>query len=115
MTYNRIGGKIYNVKFNDKEKAAIDAEVGKQVVKAFREFEIENDAAVLQMLHQEFGFGKDRLFKAWKKMYADQQKLCDRYEFSRADGGWLSVKYLKEIGVDLEEWYQEEANANKDK
>lgn len=108
MNFKRIGSKPFGVQFNKAEQKIIDHEIDLQLVARFREYEMDNDAAILEMLHDVFGFGKKRLKRAWKQMYVSQQKLCDYYEMPREDGGWLSRKKLAQIGVDLEAWYKEE-------
>ena len=59
------------------------------------------DAASMWVLHQEFGFGKDRLeryFHAFNRLY---QELVDFYELG-ADTPYVCIQRLKEIGVDVE-------------
>lgn len=59
------------------------------------------DAASMWVLHQEFGFGKERLeryFHAFNRLY---QELVDFYELGE-DTPWVCIQRLKEIGVDVE-------------
>lgn len=59
------------------------------------------DAASMWVLHEEFGFGKERLeryFHAFNRLY---QELVDFYELGE-DTPYVCIQRLKEIGVDVE-------------
>ena len=108
MYFKRAAGKIFGVTFNKAEQKAIDKAIGEQCVEMDRQMELDRDSSILWMLHEQFGFGRKNLFKAWKLMYADNKKLQARYEMGPEDGGWLCRQKLKEYGVDLERWYKDE-------
>lgn len=108
MFFKKAAGKIYDVQFNKTEQRAIDKAIGEQCAEMDRQMELDRDSSILWMLHEQFGFGHDRLFKAWKLMYEDNKKLQARYEMGPEDGGWLCRQKLKELGVDLERWYRDE-------
>lgn len=70
--------------------------------------EDEIDSLILWQLHEQFGFGKVRLkrfFRGFKKLY---NELRQRYEMSDDDYIWLVTTKLKDIGVDVREWKNEE-------
>lgn len=108
MYFKKALGKIFGVEFNKAEQRALDKAICEQIVEMDRQMELDRDSSILWMLHEQFGFGHDRLFKAWKLMYADSKKLQARYEMGPEDGGWLCRQKLKEYGVDLERWYKDE-------
>ena len=108
MYFKKALGKIFGVEFNKAEKRALYKAIGEQIVEMDRQMELDRDSSILWMLHEQFGFGHDRLFKAWKLMYADNKKLQAHYEMGPEDGGWLCRRKLKEYGVDLERWYKDE-------
>ena len=108
MYFKKALGKIFGVEFNKAEQRALDKAIGEQIVEMDRQMELDRDSSILWMLHEQFGFGHDRLSKAWKLMYADNKKLQARYEMGPEDGGWLCRQKLKEYGVDLERWYKDE-------
>lgn len=108
MVFKKVAGKIFGVDFNKAEQVAIHKALGEQIVEMDRQMELDRDSSILWMLHEQFGFGHDRLFKAWKLMYEDTKKLQKRYELGPEDGGWLCRQRLKELGVDLERWYEDE-------
>ena len=108
MFFRKAAGKIFGVTFNKAEEKAINKALGEQIVEMDRQMELDRDSSILWMLHEQFGFFHDRLFKAWKLMYADSKKLQARYEMGPDDAGWLCRQKLKEYGVDLERWYKDE-------
>ena len=108
MIFKKALGCITGVQFSKAEQKALDAEIARQCVEMDRQWELDRDSSILWMLHEQFGFGRKNLFKAWKLMYADSKKLQEYYEMGPDDGGWLCRRQLKAIGVDLEEWYKDE-------
>ena len=107
MFFKKIRGKIFGVQLNEKEQAALDAEIRKQVRANSRLYEIETDCSILWMLHTEFGFGPKRLRKAWALFYEQAGLLAQHYEMPTSDGAWICQQRLKDIGCDVEEWYKE--------
>jgi len=61
--FNKVRGNIIGVKFSKKEQEAIDREIHRQLLYAHRQSEIDDDCSLLWMLHEQFGFGYDRLKK----------------------------------------------------
>ncbi len=107
MNFKRFGGKIFGVQFNKAEQAAVDREVHRQIIENDRRFDMDREASILWMLHTRFGFGTKRLRAAWELFYAETVKLREYYQMDQTDDGWLARLKLKELGVDLEEWYKE--------
>ena len=108
MIFKRVAGRIIGVQLSKAEQRVLDQEIAKQVVEMDLQMELDRDSSILWMLHEQFGFGQKRLFKAWKLMYEDNKKLQARYEMGPEDGGWLCRQKLKQYGVDLERWYKDE-------
>ena len=108
MYFKKALGKTFGVEFNKDEQRALHKAIGEQIAEMDRQMELDRDSSILWMLHEQFGFGRKKLFRAWKLMYADSKKLQDRYEMGPEDGGWLCRQKLKEYGVDLERWYKDE-------
>lgn len=106
MFFNKIHGKIFDVKFTPAEQKALDAAIIKQILEDHRKFQIDHDAAILEMLHVHFGFWSERLHRAWLLFYDVQKQLEEHYEMPK-EGGWLCRKNLLKIGVDIEKWYAE--------
>ena len=58
-------------------------------------------------MHEVFGFGETRLRKFYESYETECKKLRDWYSMSEEDMPYLTVKKLKEIGVDLAAWDNE--------
>lgn len=108
MVFKRFASKIVGVQFSKAEQRALIDAINQQIVEQDRQYEMDRDSSILWMLHQQFGFGPKKLYKAWKLMYADNKALQQKYEMSPDDGGWLCRRMLKDYGVDLEAWYKDE-------
>lgn len=112
MNFKRIGSKPFGIQLNKAEQKVLDEEINRQILENDLQFSIDNDSAILYMLHVHFGFGKKRLKKAWKLFFAEHKKLRDYYQMEPEDGGWLCRQRLLKIGVDVEAWYKEEQEEN---
>ena len=112
MNFKRIGSKPFGIQLNKAEQKVLDAEINRQILENDLQFSIDNDSAILEMLHVHFGFGKKRLKKAWKLFFAEHKKLREYYQMEPEDGGWLCRQRLLKIGVDVEAWYKEEQEEN---
>lgn len=107
MNFKRFGGKIFGVQFNKKEQEAIDQEINRQIVEHDRQFDIDKESSILWMLHTQFGFGPKRLRKAWELFFSESEKLRKHYELEHGDEAWIARMKLKDIGVDVEQWYKD--------
>lgn len=112
MNFKRIGGKPFGIQLNKAEQKVLDEEINRQILENDLQFSIDNDSAILEMLHVHFGFGKKRLKKAWKLFFAEHKKLREYYQMEPEDGGRLCRQRLLKIGVDVEAWYKEEQEEN---
>lgn len=111
-TFKKFGKAVFGVTFNKKEQDIIDKSIQELILDRFVEFEKELDASMLMMLHEHFGFGHDRLMKAWKLTFDCNRYLQKRYELDAKDSCWLVKKKLKEeMGIDLDELYDKEVRS----
>lgn len=109
MYIKKTGGKVFGVDLNAKERQALELEVRRMVSEQMKEYEPDNDAAILWMLHTQFGFGPKRLRRAWESFYTEMKKLHEYYDMPPEDGPWLCRKMLQDrLGIDIKEWYAEE-------
>lgn len=108
MVVLKTAGKIIGAKLSNAERTALLIEIKKELAEHNRKNVNELDAIVLWFLHEEFGFGLDRLKKAHQAFVPRLQELCDRYEMTDdGDTAWLCTHKLKEYGCDIEEWNKE--------
>ena len=112
MFFKKAGGSIFGVSLNKAEQKALDQEIKRQIVEHDNRFDIDKESMILWMLHTEFGFGPKRLKRAWELFYSESQKLRDYYLLDEGDEPWIARQKLKEIGCDVEAWYQEWRETN---
>ena len=67
----------------------------------------EIDATILWVLHEQFGFGAQRLRTYYDAFHDRIKELVSRYEMEDQDDIWLCTQMLKRIGVDVEAWHKE--------
>lgn len=52
-----------------------------------------------------------RVKKFWNAFITEHKALTDYYQMDApGDNAWLAHRKLKEIGVDIHQWYREENN-----
>ena len=85
----------------------MNQEIRNQLAEYDRKNELEIDAMVLWVLHEEFGFGTKRLRRFYDAFSSAMNELVDRYVMDDSDQPWLCRYKLKEAGIDLEEWRKE--------
>lgn len=108
MVVKQVGKLILGADLNEKEKKALDIEIGKEFAKYNRNNANEVDAIILWVLHDQFGFGHDRLKKFHAAFQPSLKELCKRYEMTDKDDElWLCTRKLLDIGVDIEDWNKE--------
>ena len=83
---------IYHARLTPEERKAMDMEIKRQCAEYDKRNATEIDAMVLWILHQEFGFGPERLRRFHERFFAGMDALVKRYE------------KLREYGVDVESW-----------
>lgn len=89
------------------QKKAMNEEINRQILERDKTFSMDFDSTVLYVLHITFGFGKKRLRRFWEAFINNHDELRQYYEMDSEDNAWLCRKKLKEIGVDVEAWYEE--------
>lgn len=88
-------------------RSVANQEVRKQLREFDEKHEDEIDAIVLYILHEHFGFGKDRLRRFYDEFSKEFEALGRRYSFDKDDSIWLCTKKLKEYGINLDIWKKE--------
>lgn len=85
----------------------MNMEIQRQLVEYDRKNELELDAIILWELHTQLGLGPKRLKKFFDGFSDALNALVNRYEMDISDDFWLCTHKLKEIGVDVEDWYRQ--------
>jgi hypothetical protein len=115
MRVKKYKGKPYGVNFTAAEMKAVNLEIDRQILEKDEAYSVDVDAMVLYTLMSHYGWKKRRLRKFWEAFITEHKALREHYEMHGVgDQEWLSHKMLKEIGVDVHQWYKEEQfNENK--
>lgn len=104
MMLKKYKGKVFGADFTATEKKAIDMEVSRQFSAFLSENDVKISAMILWVLHEKFGFGKQRLKKFYDSFNPSLKELADRYQMSEEDQCWLCMHQLKQYGVNIEDW-----------
>lgn len=107
MHIKKAGGKVYGAILTAAEKKAMDIEIQKELAEYDRKHIAEIDATILWVLHEQFGFGAQRLRTYYNAFHDRIKELVSRYEMEDQDDIWLCTQMLKRIGVDIEAWHKE--------
>lgn len=88
------------------KKAMLD-EIKRETVEVVQAYETDQDAAWLYTLRQEFGFGKERLERAYKRYFEHREQIQREYQGIEGDGiRETAMKHkLLEVGVDVDALY----------
>lgn len=88
------------------EKQAMKVEVARQARELSDRFSTEINATILWALHEEFGFGAERLRRYFDCVEKYRMELIEKYEM-QDDAEFILLYKLREIGVDLKKWCDE--------
>lgn len=84
------------------------AEIDRQIAEHDAQYAVDVDAMVLYALMIHKGWKKKRLRKFWDDFVVIHNDLRDFYKMhDKGDNVWLAHHKLKEIGVDVQQWYKE--------
>lgn len=109
MVVKKSAGKIVGMDLTVAERKAMEMEIQKTIAEFDRKNALEINAMVLWVLHDQFGFGIKRLRQFYKSFDPALERLFERYEMEDSDRVWLCLRELKEYGIDLEKWSEEDA------
>lgn len=108
MRVKKFNGKPYGVELTANERKAMNMEINRQILAKDEQFTEDLDAMTLYVLHSRYRWGKKRLYRFWKAFVEEHRALREHYEMDEpGDGAWLAHRKLKEIGVDIHQWYRE--------
>lgn len=102
-------GKVFGAELTAAEKKAMNIEINRQLVERDKQYAADIDAMVLYTLMAHYGWKKKRLKRFWKAFIVEHKALREFYQMDEpGDNEWLAHRMLKEIGVDIQQWYQED-------
>lgn len=108
MRVKSYKGKVFGADFTAAEKKAMDLEINRQIAEKDAKYAADIDAMVFYTLMAHYGWKKKRLKRFWNAFIAEHKALRESYQMEEpGDNEWLAHRMLKEIGVDINEWYKE--------
>ena len=111
MRVKKYNGKPFGVEFTAQERKAMNIEINRQILEKDEQYKKDIDAMVLYTLLSHYGWKKKRLRRFWNAFIEEHKALREHYLMDApGDGAWLAHRKLKEIGVDIHQWYKEEEN-----
>lgn len=109
MRVKKYGGKVFGAELTAAERKAMDIEINRQLVERDKQYAADIDAMVLYTLMAHYGWKKKRLRRFWKAFIEEHKALREFYQMDEpGDNEWLAHRMLKDIGVDIQQWYQED-------
>lgn len=109
MKIKKSGGMIFGAELSAAERKALNMEVQRQLADYNRKNQLELQALILWQLHEQLGFGEKRLRRFYDIFDRELDALIERYQLEASDKAWICTEQLKEIGIDLEKWNNENA------
>ena len=107
MIVKKSGKKVIGAHLSVAERKAMEIEINNQIAEASLEHQRRLEATVLYVLHEEFGFGKDRLRRFYESFDQNMTTLRCFYELPDSDAAFICDLKLKDMGIDLDEWRKE--------
>jgi hypothetical protein len=109
MRVKKLNGKPYGVEFTAAERKAMNLEINRQIAERDEKYKEDIDAMVLYVLMVHYGWRKRRLRKFWNAFIVEHKALREHFLMDEpGDNEWLAHWKLKQIGVDIQQWYKEE-------
>ena len=109
MRVKKYNGNVFGAELTATERKAMLIEIKRQILEKDEQFQEDLDAMILYVLMSRYGWRKKRLRKFWKAFLEEHRALREYYEMDEpGDGARLAHHKLKEIGVDIKQWYKED-------
>ena len=106
MIFKKYKGQIFDVELTPKEEKALHEKVNEQIIATHQQFVDDFDYMILKVLHDHFGFGPQRLWKAYYHFMQGNDALVKHYEMADA-GVYIARKEMNDIGCNVEKWNKE--------
>ena len=105
--FKRRGTSIFGCKLNKKEQAAMNQEIERQLAEWTNNHMLEIDAMFLWFMHEEFGYGPERLRRIFYGFRPSMLELINHYEMDQSDAPFVCTQKLLNYGIDLKVWDKE--------
>lgn len=106
MIVKRSGSKIFGAHLTKNEHLALEIEAKKMIIENEDKYRADMDAAILYYLHTKYGFGVKRLRDFWNGFNKLHDDMIRNY--LEPDAAWVCRVKLRDIGVDVLKWYEED-------
>jgi hypothetical protein len=108
MRVKSFKGKVFGADLTVAERTAMNMEINRQLVERDKQYAADIDAMVLYTLMAHYGWKEKRLKEFWKAFISEHKALREFYMMDNpGDNEWLAHRKLKDIGVDVHQWYEE--------
>ena len=84
----------------------MNEKINEQIIATHQQFTDDFDYMILYILHTHFGFGPNRLRKAYDLFVGENEKLIKYYEMPDA-GVYIAREEMNAIGCNVEQWSRE--------
>lgn len=102
--FEKYRGKIIKVIYSKEEQKAMDQSIREQLVEYDKEHAKDIESLMLDILHDESGFGAVRAERVFEKLHPRLLELFNRYGAGQTDEDRERLANLKKIGIDIERW-----------
>lgn len=107
MRVKSYKGKVFGAELTTAERKAMNIEINRQIAERDAQYAADIDAMVLYTLMAHYGWKRKRLRRFWNAFVAEHKALREHYQTGE-DTAYMANEILKNIGVDIHQWYKED-------
>ena len=105
--FEKYRGKVIKVIYSKEEQKAMDQSIREQLVEYDKEHAKDIESLMLDILHDEFGFGESRARRAWERFHPRLLELMDRYGAGETSEDRKRLGRLSNLGINVERWIKD--------
>lgn len=105
--FDKFRGKVINIRYSKEEQRAMDQSIREQLVEYDREHAKDIESIILDILHEDSGFGRERAKRVYDKLHPALLELFNRYGAGQTEEDKERLNKLKKFGIDIEGWCSE--------